>query len=195
MALRSTPWMTDQSVEFINGFIVTCRDRLGRLPRVLEFGSGASTVFFLDRTSYLMSFEHDEAWHKKVAAVVAVFGGKASCYLEPRPYSTVIEARTSGMPQFDIIAIDGRDRMLCLKEVLRLDLLAKDGILIVDNTERITGYGGGYRSLLQMLDAFHIVHFEQTERDRSGWLANHRWITTIAVRRSDALYTTAGKLV
>jgi predicted O-methyltransferase YrrM len=193
MELRSVPWMTDGSVEFLYRFIERHVKETGSGPAILEFGMGASTLFFAQRASVLVSFEHDAEWHGAVSRIVEIQNiGNARLHLLPRPYSERVEDIV-GAEAFDIVSIDGRDRVACLREVLRSSLLREDGVIVLDNTERITGYNGRYSQAYELLrDDFTMVHFEQSGRDRTGWQAPHRWLTTVAWRRSGQQYTTLG---
>ncbi|KQU79327.1 hypothetical protein ASD00_36350 [Ensifer sp. Root31] len=192
--MRSVPWMTDDSVEFICNFSAGTKDRTLQLPRVLEFGCGSSTLFYAFKSSLLISFEHDVAWSKKVIGHLEIEGvNHAHVHLLPRPYSTKV-AEIVGDFKFDLISIDGRDRLLCLQEALRLDLLAPNGIIVIDNTERITTEDKRYAPMVDELDnhGFRHTHFEQLGMDRSGWIAPHRWLTTVAWKAAGIQYTSKG---
>lgn len=100
--MRVIPWITDGSVNFVVEYIHDFTKR-----EILE---------------------HDAAWHKKVRQTVALNGAiNVENYLLNRPYSAkpseIVRDR-----KFDIILIDGRDRMECLREILRLNALENGGI-------------------------------------------------------------------
>ena len=63
MLNRSLPWLTDQSITFLEGFVKNIVNN----PKILEFGSGSSTLFFANKSSEIVSFEHDPQWHKHVS--------------------------------------------------------------------------------------------------------------------------------
>lgn|SRR4030042_2121653 len=191
MTIRSIPWMTDDSVRFIYNFIDNYKKGEKILPSILEFGMGASTFFFAYRSSVLVSFEHNIEWYTKVTEMLKLQDIKHNySYFEKRPYSNKIKEKV-GLKKFDIISIDGRDRISCLEEILNQSLLAKDGIIVIDNTERVIG--GKYEKMYSLLDIdFNMVHFEQLGADREGWVAPHRWITSIAYKKIHKQYTTLG---
>ena len=119
--------------------------------------------------------------------------------LGSRPYD---EAYSSN--DYNIVSIDGRDRTICLAKVLSLGL-DDSSILVLDNTERISGFGGRYSGYMALLKGMNILNFEQpyiqgldpsisSYPDRSGNRVNHRWITTIAFNAS-VNYTSLGKLL
>lgn len=196
MKMRIVPWMTDDSVGFLNGYMSAFAKRTKRWPRILEFGMGASTLFFAFRSEVLVSFDHDPHWFEKIVKILAIEDYRHErAYRVNRPYAKEIADRV-GSEQFDIISIDGRDRVECLKQCLKLELLTQTGVLIIDNTERISGENGRYGEMIPLLrDAFHCVHFEQAGLDRTGWMAGHRWITTVASRRNAPQYTSIGNIL
>lgn len=190
--LRASPWMTDGSVAFLRNLCLLRQARGQGLPRILEFGMGAGTLFFASHSSLLVSVEHDKAWHNAIRSVV--LGAKqmhCQLLLADVPYWNVAGNFEPGA--FDIISIDGRDRVRCLEECLAHRLLAQDGVIVLDNTERIRGYDAPYAAMLPLLEEDHeLIHFEQAGPDKTGWLAPHRWVTTVAFRRGETRYTTLG---
>lgn len=169
---RSTPWLTDGAVDFIEA-----------LPpgRVLEFGAGSSTLYFARRGFELVSFEHDEAWHAGVAGFLADMPN-AQVHLRPRPYWEAV----TDMPDagFDLVLVDGRDRVDCVREARRL--VRPGGVMVVDNTERIAGR---YAAIPALLEGWPRRDFEQRGPDRAGWKFHHpegRHITTVWTRPDGA---------
>ena len=155
----------------------------------MEFGSGASTFFFSLRCEKLISFEHDESWYKVVKGTLDANNiNNVQYHLLPRPYSEFVPdiIESTGESDFSIISIDGRDRVLCLKKCLELNLLGSRGIFLLDNTERVSGQSKQYAEYISILkNDFNLIHFEQiTPIDRTGWKAPHRWITTIAYAKN-----------
>ncbi len=191
--MRVVAWITDDAVEFICNFSNAMRKGNNRGPKVLEFGVGASTLFFASRSSSVLGFEHDIMWANKTKAHAELENySHVEIQRLDRPYSADVE-RVVGAKKFDIISIDGRDRVKCLEEVLRLDLLATDGILVLDNMERISGEDRRYAPMMGSISTdYHHIHFEQLGLDRSGWSPSHRWLTTIAWRKTDKAFTSKG---
>jgi hypothetical protein len=195
--LRVLPWITDGATNFLDGYIA---DNLKKSTKVFEFGLGNSTLYFLSRGCHVTGVEHDEHWFNMIASASKVFEyEKIQLSLGMRPYT---EAYSSN--QYDVISIDGRDRVLCLKRVLQLGLL-DSSIIVLDNTERISGFGGRYSEYTSLLKGLNVLHFEQpyiegldpaisSFPDRSGHRVNHRWITTIAFNAS-MNYTSLGKVL
>jgi hypothetical protein len=57
------PWITYPSIKWL-------RTRVQPGERVFEWGSGGSTLFFLDQGLEIISVEHDLNWHLKVKSVI-----------------------------------------------------------------------------------------------------------------------------
>lgn len=196
MISRTLPWFTDGSIKFLEGFMRNATSRNKMRPRILEFGMGAGTLYWAPRASEVVSFEHDARWHASIQAAASSLGFvNCRLHLGIRPYWREIESVIAGK-RFDIIAIDGRDRVGCLQEILRLGALAKGGILVLDNTERVSGQDKRYAPMIEILAPhFESIHFEQNGTDMTGWTADHRWLTTIAFERGAPTYTTNGNVL
>ena len=102
--------------------------------RVLEFGSGTSTVWLSKRTHNLVSIEHNRDWYDNVKNFLEK---DESCHsvdlkLLPTPYHSVCDEFPD--EHFDVIIVDGRDRIKCLESSIRI--LKKGGFLILDDAQR-----------------------------------------------------------
>ena len=131
--LRILPWITDGATNFLDTFFEN--QRFKKPVRVFEFGCGNSTLYFLSKGCAVYSVEHDLDWAKKITETAKLFGpeGKLKLQCRPRPYFDAFESGA-----WDIISVDGRDRVSCLKTVLRKGI-ETDTILLLDNTERVNG--------------------------------------------------------
>lgn len=119
------PWVTYSFIDFIT-------DRIQKSQYVFEFGSGNSTIFYAKRTKKVVSVEHDKDWFEKIKSSVPSnselvfsdleYGGKYSKI--PLGYSH----------KFDLIIVDGRDRVNCCKNCL--EALTETGVVILDDSER-----------------------------------------------------------
>lgn len=175
--LRSLPWITDGAIDAIEQFI-TDRRREGRLVTALEFGAGASTIWLANRVDSLISFEHDEGWHSAIAKRVEQDGLENVVVRRyPRPYYQHIDA----LPDmtFDIILVDGRDRVECIRRAVRK--LATHGLMVLDNSERLgtRDAPGAYFAVIDILPAWEREDYIQLGPDRTGWVSPHRWMTTV----------------
>lgn len=139
------PWVTYPAIEFL-------RRRLRADMSVFEYGSGGSTLWWAKRVSEVVSVEHDRSWFEKLSssipANVSLFhielndGGR---------YSRKI-AEYNG--KFDIVVVDGRDRVNCLKNSLRA--LNPGGVIVLDNSDR-PQYAAGVEWL--MANGFRKIEF------------------------------------
>jgi predicted O-methyltransferase YrrM len=150
------PWLTFSSVDFIRDFL-----RPGSGLRVFEYGSGASTLFWLDHGATVVSVEHDPTWHAQVSRLLPQSGrvdyrlvlpsaGPASDKHDPadpelfqsddplyrgmqfRTYVEQIEEFADGT--FDIVLIDGRARSSCVAHAA--SKTRDGGLLVLDNSDR-----------------------------------------------------------
>ncbi|MCJ8210722.1 class I SAM-dependent methyltransferase [Mucilaginibacter sp. RS28] len=119
------PWVTYSFIDFI-------KDRIGKQHAIFEFGSGNSTFFYAKSAGIVVSVEHDKGWYETI--------------LNNRPENSEIifcELHKDGdycrMPvklgeQFDIIIVDGRDRVNCCKQAVAA--LSENGVVVLDDSER-----------------------------------------------------------
>ena len=124
---------------------------------VLEWGAGASTIWFARHCAAVSSIESDEKWSIKIEEDFGIGDGEAAAKSEilfvpgqpkgSRPYysnvtklyhveaaETPIEAWA---PQrYDIVSVDGRARNGCMYHAIADDLVKPGGYLLLDNSER-----------------------------------------------------------
>lgn len=197
--LRIIPWITDDATRFLLGYLAS--RPADRSLRCFEFGCGNSTLFFLSLGLHVTSVDHDSRWSQTVTSTAEAWGYSDRLILlhKPRPYSDIYSDAS-----FDIISIDGRDRVKCLERVLAVGH-ARHALLVLDNTERAT-LGGAYVKYMSLLRDYSLIHFEQprisgappgfaTYYDRAGQRVPHRWVTTIACYSSIPPRTTSGFLL
>lgn len=119
------PWMTYSIIPILE-------ERLTKDMKVLEYGSGNSTVFFSSRVQSIVSVEHDEQWANYVNNTIK----PDNCQLlhkslEDSSYVNIAEELNK---KFDVIVIDGRRRVECCRK--SMPYLTEKGIVIFDNFER-----------------------------------------------------------
>ncbi|TZF85828.1 class I SAM-dependent methyltransferase (plasmid) [Pedobacter sp. BS3] len=122
---RPIPWVTYSFIDFIE-------PRLTKDMRVFEFGSGNSTFFYASRVAGVVSVEHDKNWHDKITSSSPENARMIFCNLEK-------DGDYAKMPlnldeKFDIIIVDGRDRVNCCKHAV--EALTDSGVIILDDSER-----------------------------------------------------------
>lgn len=119
------PWVTYSFIDFIKG-------RLTKQHTVFEFGSGNSTFFYAKYAGLVVSVEHDKEWYDKIVKSKPENSEMIFCEL-------VRGGDYCHMPvkleeKFDIIIVDGRDRVNCCKQAV--NALSPNGVVVLDDTER-----------------------------------------------------------
>lgn len=119
------PWVTYSFIDFIKG-------RIKKQHTVFEFGSGNSTFFYAKYAGLVVSVEHDKEWYDKIVNDKPENSEMIFCEL-------VRGGDYCRMPvkleeKFDIIIVDGRDRVNCCKQAV--DALTPDGVVVLDDSER-----------------------------------------------------------
>jgi hypothetical protein len=119
------PWITYPAIEFLG-------KRINKQLSVFEYGCGNSTLWWASRVKEVISVEHDKRWYDKFAPIVPQNVTINHVALEyGGAYAKQI---TAYKKQFDIIVIDGRDRINCA--VIGLDSIKNEGVIILDNSDR-----------------------------------------------------------
>ena len=144
------PWLTFGAIMAIEKIL---RDSKGKF-RILEMGSGGSTIFFSQRCEYLLSLEHDPEWAIRVSR----------CLENPRNVECgaisrlkrIIRAEEDNF--FDMILADsgaGATAYTRRLDMLKVALpkLKKGGWLILDNYEHMDFDYTGYD--VYTFDMFH----------------------------------------
>lgn len=119
------PWLTYSFLDFLEG-------RLTKELSLFEYGSGNSTLFFANQVRFVRSIEHDKSWYNKIKSVIPSNAKISHVPLEDQQqYETIILQEEK---QYDIILIDGRERMKCVKNAVQR--LTSQGVIILDDAER-----------------------------------------------------------
>ncbi len=139
------PWVTYGFIDFIS-------DRLNNKMDIFEYGSGNSTLWYGKRVQSVTAVEHDKLWYKEIKSRMPkninlhyqelVYGGKYS------KFSNILNQK------FDIVIVDGRDRVNCIKN--SLNTLKENGIIVLDDSER-EAYQEGVNFLLD--NGFRKIDF------------------------------------
>ena len=119
------PWVTYAFTWFV-------KDRLSIEFDVFEFGLGNSTLFYSKYVNSVTSVEHDLDWVNKIREKLpqnAELIHKGLDYNGEYSKSAINSGR-----KFDIIIVDGRDRVNCV--INSLDALKQGGVMILDDAFR-----------------------------------------------------------
>lgn len=126
--------------------------------RVLEFGSGMSTVWYAEHAGQVVSIEDYRPWYDQVLGIIADRDVTNIVYrfaADPDEYTSLTEAeRGDG---FDLIMVDGKARDLCVRRAL--NLLRPGGIFYLDNSDKGTeGNSGDVPEARRLLVDFAAAH-------------------------------------
>lgn len=120
------PWW---SYSFNDFFI----PKLNKHLEIFEYGSGNSTLFLSKKVKDIISIEHNKEWFNQlkhnVPKNVTLKFQKLDKYGESYSKSILKEKKL-----FDVIIIDGRDRVNCIYNSIYK--LKENGIIILDDSQR-----------------------------------------------------------
>lgn len=128
------PWIAYSSIRLLDKF-------LDKKSRVLEFGSGMSTIWFASHAGEVNSVEHNKPWHKSISSIIRERDIRNVNYKfaeDEAEYASFMADDTNG---FDLVLIDGRCRSKCLANASKL--VRPGGILYLDNSDKDSTTRGG----------------------------------------------------
>jgi predicted O-methyltransferase YrrM len=163
------PWLTYSAIHFLTG-------RIREHFSIFEYGSGHSTIWFSKKASGVVSIEHDLKWFNSMKGKFSDYPNITYKYhsIESDGYVNEILQYTD---EFDIIIIDGRERVKCALNSLKA--LKKDGVIIWDNSDRET-YNEGYEFLIN--NGFKRLDFWGL-----GPIMTFEWCTSVFYREDNCL--------
>jgi hypothetical protein len=118
------PLYTYPAIEYLNSL-----DFKGK--EIFEFGSGNSTLFWLNKGAIVTSVEHNEIWFEDLKEKTSQNNDHEFIFAKGEEYvSSVLRDNK----QYDIIVIDGTaNRLQCARNAIKS--IKKDGVIIVDNAD------------------------------------------------------------
>ncbi|QCX27132.1 class I SAM-dependent methyltransferase [Nocardioides jishulii] len=138
------PWWTFEAVDLVEAHLAATPR-----ARILEWGSGASTVWLAARAATVVAVEHDPEWaasmrprlpdHAQVQTVPSVATGTPAVAsrkpgFEGQDFTAYVAAIDDEPGAFDLVVVDGRAREACLAAAL--PRLAPGGMVVFDNVDR-----------------------------------------------------------
>jgi len=200
-SLRVIPWWTDHCVNFISGVLKWLPNYYRRPIRVLELGSGNSTLFFLSKGCHVISYESDSNWAHKINMVHKTWFSSVNTVStnEQDPLLSVVQYVPTDFPDCfrqniaasDIIVIDADPREQGLQ--IAIDNLGSHHLLVIDNWN-FQCYSDSLKAKITNDRNLSIVNFQQCQgrfnhcvADKFGWEAPHEWVSSV-VYRNDSLY-------
>jgi hypothetical protein len=128
------PWMNFPVIAFLKG-------RLTSDQRLFEYGSGYSTLFYAARTASVVSIEYDKQWYDRVSSELNGLACVLHCSKdEDGRYCRMIHEAGG---TYDVVVIDGADRVNCLRETLLA--LSERGVIILDDVHRERSYAPAFQ--------------------------------------------------
>ncbi|MCL4860213.1 MAG: hypothetical protein KJZ93_12435 [Caldilineaceae bacterium] len=165
---KPLPWYTYGAISFLE-------KRVKPHMRIFEYGSGNSTLWWSTRVVSVTSVEHDLAWFDYVKKKIPSNVEYRYCELvDGGQYCRVVSEYKN---RFDVIVIDGRDRINCAKN--SLGALVEGGVIIWDNSDR-DAYCEGYQHLLES-------GFRRLDFYGYGPINTRSWCTSIFYRSDNCL--------
>jgi hypothetical protein len=125
------PWMNYSMITFL-------KERLKTDFQLFEFGSGYSTLFYAKLVQEVTSVEHDQTWHLHIKEMISE--NVELIYTEEDTDGLYCRVVSASGKKFDVIVVDGVDRVNCIKQ--SIDSLTDRGVLILDDSQR-KGYVDG----------------------------------------------------
>ncbi|WP_276345769.1 FkbM family methyltransferase [Daejeonella sp. JGW-45] len=119
------PWVTYSFIDFI-------AERIKKEHTVFEFGSGNSTLYYAKRAKKVVSVEHDKDWFNKISSGKPANSDMVFCELQTNGDYSKMPASMG--QKFDIIIVDGRDRVNCCYH--SIPALGETGVVVLDDSER-----------------------------------------------------------
>ncbi|WP_170463983.1 hypothetical protein [Ruegeria arenilitoris] len=166
---REIPWYTYPAIEYLDSF-----DLNG--IRVLEYGSGNSSIFYLNAGAEVTSIENDKGWFDKISASLA-----------DKPYFTYFFEQDEAqyverdeIQNADIVVIDGRYRNACARFMRkRLQQKRIDPVMIVfDNSDR-------HPDCIALLD--EATGWNRCDFNGFGPINSYTWTTSVYLNPSRQL--------
>lgn len=107
-------------------------ERLSKEIHLFEYGAGFSSLYFAERVKTITSIEYDQNWIEKLKELLQ---GVQNHKLIFTPVGDeYIHAAKNESQVFDLILVDGRERVACAKS--GFDALSETGVLILDDSDR-----------------------------------------------------------
>lgn len=129
------PWIPYSAIRRLRTFLGH------RGSRVLEFGSGMSTLWYSVHAGEVFSVENYRPWYNKITRVLQREGRRNVSYKFVETEDDYVTFMGNDGKGFDLIMVDGSYRSRCIEEATQL--LRPGGILYLDDSDQDSGPDGG----------------------------------------------------
>jgi len=155
------PWITYEAVEHFSSI-------LNKNMNVFEYGCGKSTLWLSKKVRTVNTCEHNIEWVHKIKAELKEPSNVTFHHITLEYGGEYCKMVSSIGFKFDVIFIDGRDRVNCLKNsVLALN---SSGVIVLDNSD-LKEYKEGIDFLLNL-------DFRKTDFFGMGPMLSSEWGTS-----------------
>lgn len=135
---KPLPWVTYGFIDFISS-------RLDKNMDIFEYGSGNSTLWYSQKVNSVSSVEHDKQWFERAKS--AMPNNVELKYKKLASNGEYSNASIEQSRNFDLVIVDGRDRVNCIKKAI--NCIKDNGVIVLDDSER-ERYIEGVEFLLNM---------------------------------------------
>jgi hypothetical protein len=119
------PWMNYTVINIL-------KERLNGDLSLFEFGSGYSTLFYAKRVHNVISIEYDKDWFNFIKERIP---NNVSLIFRQKDIDGVYcRSVTEFNQEFDVVIVDGRDRVNCVKQ--SISVLSCRGVILLDDSQR-----------------------------------------------------------
>ena len=160
---NNIPWFTYPTIEYLSHLDISEYS-------IFEYGSGYSTLYWMNRAKEIVSIEHDKKWYEDIKLKI---NNKVIYLLEEDPdkYVNVI---TNFDKKFDIYIIDGKWRGECAKKVVEHINRYGGDMVIFDNSD-------WYPKTIEFLR--NTLDWIEVDFHGFGPINDYTWTTTIFINR------------
>lgn len=130
----SQPWIAYSVIQILER-------HLTRSSRVLEFGSGMSTIWYARLAGEVCSVEDYKPWYEKVKKILINEKLQNVNYQFKEHADGYSQCFSDDSRGFDLIMVDGSHRSACIAHAAKL--LGPGGILYLDNSDKDSTSKGG----------------------------------------------------
>jgi hypothetical protein len=123
----TAPWLCYSSIFLLNKLIKPDW-------KVIEFGSGLSTIYFAKRVQTIVSIEHSEEWSNRVRRLIKDVGAR-NVRLDFRSWKDYEDCSEWADGHFDFCLVDGIKRLACVKSVIAK--IRYGGFIYLDDSDVI----------------------------------------------------------
>lgn len=143
--IKPIPWLAPEAISYLENIITP-------ETRVIEHGSGGSTLWFAERCKFIAAYEDDLDWCKAVSDILK---GKTNVYVSPRGDPPIA---TTPYLSWDVMLIDG-EPVNIRAEWLKWahEFVKPSGWIVLDNANR-PEYKREREGLQEFAELVHTVN-------------------------------------